>query len=161
MGRTLLIAALTVALLGCSPSSDPSPAAVGANGEHSQVPNMIGDPFDIALHRLVRSGMCVDRIEVLPPSMTNDPSRLTPGLILGQQPGPVSQGAFPYRISIMTFGGERVRKAVQPGRGGCPDPVVVRPDSRPATWWTGNEDDRAGLMEALIPQDGSETVENN
>ena len=149
MSRTLLIPLLTVALLGCSPSSDGQvPTAGNTDGEHSRVPNMVGDPFDVALERLARSGLCVDRVEVLPPSMTDDPSRLTPGLILGQQPGPIAQGAFPYRISVSTFGGKRTWTEVQLAQGECPAPIVVRPDHEPATWWTGTEEDRAGLIDA-------------
>jgi hypothetical protein len=109
---------------------------------------MVGDPFDVALERLARSGLCVDRVEVLPPGMTNDPSRLTPGLILGQQPGPITQGAFPYRISVSTFGGKRTWAEVKMARRGCPAPIVVRPDHAPATWWTGTEEDRVGLIDA-------------
>ena len=95
MGRTLLISVLTVVLLGCSTSSDPSPAAVNTVGEHARVPNMIGVPFDVAVERLDDNGLCVDRVEVLPPRRTDDPSRLTPGLILLQQPGPTRAGRLP------------------------------------------------------------------
>ena len=150
MGRTLLISVLTVVLLGCSTSSDPSPAAVNTVGEHARVPNMIGVPFDVAVERLDDNGLCVDRVEVLPPRRTDDPSRLTPGLILLQQPGPLEQGDFPYRITVATFGGKRIWAEVQLGRGACPDPMVVRP-GRPGatdTWWTGSEEDAARLTDA-------------
>jgi hypothetical protein len=149
MGRTLLFSVLTVALLGCSPSSDPSPATVDSAGEHSRVPNMVGDPFDVAVERLADNGLCVDRVEVLPPRRTDDPTRLTPGLILQQQPGPIEQGDYPYRITLGTFGGERIWAEAQIGRGDCPDPMVVRP-GRPGatnTWWGGSLDDRQGLVD--------------
>ena len=149
MGRTFLISVLTVVLLGCSPSSDPSPAAMNTAGEHSRVPNMIGDPFDVAVERLADNGLCVDRVEVLPRRMTTEPSRLTPGLILQQQPGPVEQGDYPYRITLGTFGGERIWAEVQTGRGECPDPMVVRPgrSGSTSTWWGGYIDDRVGLVD--------------
>jgi hypothetical protein len=152
MGRTLLISLITVALLNCSASHEPSPAAVNTVDEHAHVPNMIGDPFDVAVERLADDGLCVDRVEVLLPRRTDDPSRLTPGLILQQQPGPTDQGDSPYRITLGTFGGKRTWADVQIGRGECPDPVVIRVGRpRPGetnTWWTGTEEDRAGLIDA-------------
>ncbi len=149
MGRTLLLSVLTVVLLGCSADSDPSPAPVNTVGEHARVPNMIGDTFDVAVERLADNGLCIDRVEVLPPRRTNEPSRLTPGLILQQQPGPVDQGEYPYRITLATFGGKRIWAEVQLGRGECPDPMVVRP-GRPgatSTWWGGYPADRVGLVD--------------
>jgi hypothetical protein len=149
MGRTLLLSVLAVVLLGCSAGIDPSPVAVNTVGEHARVPNMIGDPFDVAVERLADNGLCVDRVEVLAPSRSNEPSRLTPGLILQQQPGPIDQGGYPYRITLATFGGKRIWAEVQLGRGGCPDPMVVRP-GRPGatnTWWGGYPADRVGLVD--------------